>query len=67
MNQPTGSGFTRPKALDDGSLNPQQRADLLSNYAGAIFGKPSSQWNDEDKRAVREQIDAVLAQEGFRG
>ena len=62
---PTGSGFTRPAALDDASVSAEDKDKIRDAYTSAIYGRPSGTWDAQDRQAILEQITAICNREGI--
>lgn len=56
----------RPRELDDTSTPPALRSQILTAYTAVLNSLPVSTWSEAEKAAVREQVNAVLSEAGYR-
>ena len=55
------SGIPYPTELNDPNIDPNLRAKILNEFSGRLMEIPQNLWSPQERAAVRESVDAVLA------
>lgn len=62
----SGTGIPYPTKLNDPNLSQDERGKLKEAYINALLGTNQARWDGVEKGRVREEVNVVLAQLGYR-
>ena len=62
----SGTGIPYPAKLNDPNTSEEDRGKLKEAYINALLGTNQARWDGVEKGRVREEVNAVLAQLGYR-